>query len=139
MLSVRSLWTFGRPPTFVQRAVGNWNHLEECESCGALWVSVPHEPYASFRFWTLWPSSAEVWRRLNDRDQALIIHEWHDAVLRETWSELPAAEREHVEAWRERTYRRFNPIDRERAAGAQGPHFVQKASDLARYVREVAG
>jgi hypothetical protein len=133
----RSLWTFGRPPALVEKSVGNWNTLEECKTCGALWVQIPHEPYASFRFWTRWPSTFENWRRLNDREEALIVHEWHNAVLRETWADLPADERAHVEAWRERTYRHYNPIDR--GPDTPKPTYVQSASDLQNYISASAG
>src|SRR3954454_19158632 len=92
----RVVWTYGRRPTLVRLDVGNWNSLERCASCNALWVSVPHEPHASFTFWTLWPADDIAWRRLNGRDDGRIIHEWHDAVLRDAWQSLPADERAHV-------------------------------------------
>jgi hypothetical protein len=133
----RSLWTLGRPPVLSRRAEGNWNWLESCDECGSLWVSVPHEPHASFKFWTLWPSTLEVWRDLNERDEARIIHEWHDALLRETWMDLPTEERAHVEAWRDRTYRRYNPIDRDHETPVPERRYIQKSSDLAKYL--VAG
>jgi len=128
----RVIWSYGRPPKLSCRDVGNWNSLEQCESCSALWVSVPHEPYASFTFWTLWPSDAVVWRRLNDRENGRIIHEWHDALLREAWEKLPEEERAHVEAWRVRTYRHYNPIDR--GPDVPLPHYVKNSADLQAYL-----
>lgn len=129
----RTLWAFWRTPKLDEVSVGNWNSLEKCPLCGALWVSVPHEPYASFRFWTWWPSDEENWSRLNQEDSALVIHEWHDAVIREKWSSLPAAEREHVQGWRDRTYRHYNPIDRGPDVGQ--PEFVKTAADLSKFTR----
>jgi len=133
----RSLWTYGRPPALVRRIVGNWNFLEACETCGTLWIMVPHEPYASFTFWTRWPSTFEEWRRLDGKDEARIVHEWHDAVLRETWSALPEDERAYVEAWRERTYRHYNPIDR--GPEMPRPTHVRRASDLQKYLGTSGG
>ena len=108
----RLLWTFGQPPNLEELETGDWNWLEQCEACGSLWVCVAYEPYASFKFWTLWPGTRDSWARLNSRENARIVHEWHAAVLRENWHKLPLGERGHVEAWRDRTYRHYNPIDR---------------------------
>jgi hypothetical protein len=134
---LRRCWTYGRRPLLTALEHGDWNSLEQCAQCGALWVSVPHEPYASFPFWTLWPGDVQAWQRLNAFDGALVIHEWHDACLRETWTCLPADEQAHVQVWRERTYRYHNAIDR----GASLPpgRYVQASSDLQRYLSPGAG
>jgi hypothetical protein len=40
------------------------------------------------------------------------VHEWHDALVRETYTSLSLEEQRWVEEWRDRTYRHYNPIDR---------------------------
>ena len=130
----RTIWTFGRRPTLEDVSVGNWNSLEKCAGCGSLWVSVPHEPYASFPFWTWWPSDETNWSQLNERDSALIVHEWHNAVIREQWPSLPDDEQVHVERWRDRTYRHYNPIDRGPDVGR--PKFVETVADVSKYLSE---
>lgn len=80
-----------------------------------------------------------MWQHLNERDDARIIHEWHDAVLRETWTKLPIDERAHVDTWRDRTYRNFNPIDLSSAVNAPKPRYIERAADLAKYLRAEAG
>ena len=130
-MPVRHLWTFGMHPQFIGVGSGDWNTLEQCAECGALWVCVPHEPYESCRFWTPWSSDAATWRRLNAREHALIIHEWHNAVLRENWELLSPPELEHVEWWRNRTYRSLNAIDRKNERPVQ---YVEKSTDLQSYL-----
>jgi hypothetical protein len=123
----RRLWTFGHHPQFKQVSVGNWTTLEKCIECAALWVCVPHEPFGSCPFWTLWPSDVSRWRSLVARENGLIIHEWHNAVLRGSWQSLSALELTHVEWWRNRTYRSLNAIDR----GNELPvRYVENSVDL---------
>lgn len=126
----RTLWTFGLKPNLAVVSDGDWNSLERCAECGSLWVYVPHEPYAAFPFWTWWPSDEANWSSLNDRDSR-IIHEWHNAVIRETWPSLPQPEQAHVEHWRDRTYRGHNPIDGGPSFGQ--PAFVETVADLSKF------
>ena len=109
---VRLLRTYANPPSTQAIAVGAWCALERCRCCKALWCRVPHEPYGSFSFWTAWPANAPQWQALHDLDDGATIRAWHDAVLCERWHELPESDRTAVEAWRDRTYRTHNPIDR---------------------------
>lgn len=128
----RSLWTYDNYPKLVDVTVGNWMSLQRCSECGALWCSVPHEPYASFTFLTAWPYDERAWQAIHDIDEARHLHEWHDAVIREHWQELPNDERDAVERWRDRTYRHYNPIDR--GPDVPKPKYIQVASDLASFV-----
>lgn len=107
----RRLWSFALYRTFKVVAVENWMSLKECEACGRLWCEVPHEPYASFSFWTLWPGTREQWARLILKDAGRACPGWHDSVIREDYLLLPKDEQVAIEQWRDRTYRRFNPID----------------------------
>jgi hypothetical protein len=107
----RRLWTYQVHPDFIHIQTGNWISLKECPECHQYWCEVPHEPYASFPFWTAWPYSKSEWVRLNTMDDALILHEWHTNIIREDFAGLPPIDQEAVEAWRNRTYRNFNAID----------------------------
>lgn len=110
----------------------NWMALQKCPICEHLWCDVPHEPYASFDFWTAWPFSEEEWKRLIRIDQGLILHEWHDAIIREDFRLLPRREFDAVEGWRNRTYRHYNPIDR--GPDVQKPRYCETSEDISRYI-----
>lgn len=131
----RSLWTFENYPQLAEVKVGNWIALQRCPECSALWCEVPHEPYASFTFLTAWPFDEQAWQSVHDIDEARPLHEWHDAVIRENWEELPRPEREAVERWRDRTYRHYNPIDR--GPEVPKPKYIHVASELASVVSSV--
>ena len=128
----RLLWTLGRLPVLESVSVGDWNKLKCCSSCNALWVSVPHEPYASFEFVTLWPSTQIQWERLNSEDAARVVHQWHNAVIAEQWANLPELEIEFVDRWRDRTYRNYNPIDA--GPGYTPPTIIKHSDDLTRLI-----
>jgi hypothetical protein len=105
--------------------------LQRCPACGALWVCGRHEPRGTQRFWTLWPYDAAAWGRLRALpDGEALLGEWHDALLRESWLDLPGKERALVERWRERTKRERNPIDRREPA-----IFIARSTEIARYVQ----
>lgn len=131
----RVLWTFGNYPKLVTERVGNWIALERCQSCGARWCSVPHEPYGGYTFLTAWPYDVVVFDQLNAQHGARVLHEWHDAVIRESWQSLSAEEIVWVEEWRDRSYRHYNPIDR--GPDVKPPWFVRESSEISRYVEEV--
>ena len=128
----RLLWTFGRLPLLESVAVGDWNELKRCSTCSVLWVSVPHEPYASFEFVTLWPFNQSQWQRLNADGSARAILQWHDAVISEQWETLPESEIEFVNRWRDRTYRNYNPIDA--GPGYKKPTIITHSADLMRLI-----
>jgi hypothetical protein len=86
-------------------------------------------------FLTAWPYGPELFQRLSARDNARILHEWHDAVIRENWMQLSAEEIAWVEQWRDRTYRHYNPIDR--GPEIEPPRFIHEAHELARYASEI--
>jgi len=108
----RKLWTYASHPDFETIETGNWVILEKCSHCGQLWCKVPYEPYSSFPFWTAWQYTEEEWKRLNEIDNAMILHEWHANVIREELERLTKEDLEAVDAWRDRTYKQFNPIDK---------------------------
>ena len=130
----RVLWTFGNYPRLPDVQVGNWMTLHQCRDCGAHWCSVPHEPHGGYVFLTAWPYRAELFARLNERDDAAILHEWHDAVIRENWMHLSAEEIAWIEQWRDRTYRNYNPIDR--GPEKKQPRFIREARDIDRYAND---
>ena len=131
----RVLWPFAEPEGLRDRFRGNWIFLKECPQCSELWAEVPHEPFASFPILARWPYDEATFRALNARDEGLILHEWHNAVLRERWSDLPPDEQEGIEAWRDRTYRRYNPIDR--TLEEAPPRFVRESREIEEYVDEL--
>ena len=128
---VLSLGSYLNYPKLVDVKVGNWVTLQRCPSAMHFGGEVPHEPYASFTFLTAWPYDERIWQIANDTDQAMPLHEWHDAVIRESWMELPASERDAVERWRDRTYRHYNPIDC--GPDMPQPKYIKKTSDLAAF------
>jgi len=128
------MWTFGNYPRLPEVQVGNWITLHRCPDCTAYWCSVPHEPYGGYTFLTAWPYGSELFEQLNARDNATILHEWHDAVIRENWMRLSAEEVSWVEQWRDRTYRHYNPIDR--GPEMKQPRFIHEVRELARYANE---
>jgi hypothetical protein len=124
----RALWTYGSLPPLEHVESGNYLSLQRCAECAAYWCAGLYEPYAAFRFATLWPHDAQTWRRIHDLDDGQSLREWHGAVLRETWQSAPAEARADIEAWRKRTSYGHNPID-------QGPSYspprrIRKADDL---------
>jgi len=82
-------------------------------------------------FLTAWPYTSELFHKLNARDDAIILHEWHDAVIRENWERLSPEEISWVEQWRTRTYRHYNPIDR--GPEMKLPRFIHEAREISRY------
>ncbi|NOT31403.1 MAG: hypothetical protein HOP15_13230 [Planctomycetes bacterium] len=109
---------------------GDWLELQRCANCSALWACGRHEPHGAKCIWTLWPGDEASWRRvLQGADGAAVLGEWHDAVLREDWLDLPPPERSDIERWRTRTRRELNPIDREGA-----PRFIPRSADIARHL-----
>jgi hypothetical protein len=124
----RVLWTFGQHPGFDEVSVGNWAALVRCRECGSLWVESPYEPYASFTFYARWPLDEKAWHELQKIEKGLPILEWHSMMIREKWQELPIEDRNHVERWRDRTYRQYNPID----GSGYTWTLVRKSADLQR-------
>jgi hypothetical protein len=86
-------------------------------------------------FLTAWPYGAEIFDRLNSRENAVILHEWHDAVIRESWKNLSAEEVSWIEQWRHRTYYHYNPIDR--GPEMKEPGFVRRAADIQLYADDI--
>lgn len=128
----RLLWGFSRYPEMQDVLVGDWIKLQACHQCGRLWCLVPHEPHASFVFITAWPYGKAEFSKLNEIDGAKILHEWHDAMIREYWQSLPEDERNAIGAWRQRTYMHYNPIDKGYAT--EKFKYVKDSVDLAKYI-----
>ncbi len=131
----RSLWTFLNYPKLLEVVVGNWVMLRRCPECEALWCEVPHEPYASFVFLTAWPYDEQTWQSVHEIENGIVLHEWHDAVIREQWQNLADPEREAVEQWRDRTYRHYNPIDR--GPEVRPPRHIENPSELGTIVEGI--
>ena len=108
---VVSFGVAGAFPQLLDVDKGNDVILQRCEPCGTLWCMSPYEPYLSFTFLAAWPYGQQEWRMVHDLDNGNTLLEWHAAMIRENWKELPDDERQHVERWRKRSYG-HNPIDR---------------------------
>jgi hypothetical protein len=109
---------------------GDGVELERCPACTGLWACGRHEPRGAQRFWTLWPFDAAAWDRVRSLPEgARLLREWHDAVLRESWLDLPGKERAVVERWRERTHREHNAID-----SREPPRFLAHSGDVVRWL-----
>ena len=80
---------------------------------------------------SVWPYDETTFKQLNFIDNALILHEWQDAVIREQWLDLPHCEQQLVESWRDRTYRSYNPIDN--GATFNKPKYIHQADDIRRF------
>lgn len=128
----RVLWTFHNLPHLVIERLENWMALERCQACGALWCAVPHEPHG-YMLLTAWPYDTAVFDRLIAQHHGHILHEWHDAVIRETWQNLSAKEVEWIEEWRNRSHRNDNPIDQ--GPDMRPPQFVHESSEISRYLK----
>jgi hypothetical protein len=127
---VRRLWARAEAVGFESLVAAAWIELQRCPRCPALWVCGRHEPHGAQRLWTLWPNDRGRFEALlGAPDGEQILGEWHDAVVRECWLDLPPAERAEVERWRERTRREHNPIDRRTPA-----RFVDRSVDVSRYL-----
>ena len=46
-----------------------------------------------------------------EKHEGKLLHEWHNWVIYEDYEKVDDLERKTIEAWRERTYNNFNPID----------------------------
>lgn len=57
---------------------------------------MPHEPYGGYMFFTAWSYDASSFNKLNEKDSALVLHEWHDAIIREYWQSLTPEDVEWV-------------------------------------------
>jgi hypothetical protein len=86
-------------------------------------------------FLTAWPYKPELFRQLDARENAVILHEWHDAVIRENWHRLSSEEVAWIEQWGDRTYRHYNPIDR--GPEMKPPRFIHEARDIGRYENDI--
>lgn len=109
----RDIWTYLKIPEIPDIKVANWISLKKCSECNALWCEVPYEPYASFKFLVKWPYGLEQFNYVSQIDNALILHEWHGAFIRENWQSLSRQETDAINQWRERTYMSHNPIDKD--------------------------
>jgi hypothetical protein len=87
----------------------------------------PYEPYLSFTFLAAWPYDQPTWRAIHDLDNGNTLLEWHKAMIREHWMELPDEERENVERWRQRSYG-HNPIDQSPSMTRLAP--LEKSSEM---------
>jgi hypothetical protein len=126
----RRLRARGDAVGFETLGAAGWIELQRCPGCRALWACARHEPHGARRLWTLWPHERERFEALlGAPDGEQILGEWHAAVLREDWLDLPPAERAELERWRERTGRRLNPIDQRSPA-----RFVGRSADLGRHL-----
>ena len=66
--------------------MGYWTMPIECAACGAIWIRVAHEPFASFTYDVLWQYSIGDWIRLHDTDRerfGQVVLEWHNAIVQE--------------------------------------------------------
>ncbi len=61
------------------------------------------------------------------RDNGLPYYEWHEAVVVEEHEKLPKAERDAIEAWRNRALGR-TPIDE------RSPRYCHASSDIQRFI-----
>ena len=80
---------------------------------------------------TAWPYDDTTFRQLNFIDNALILHEWQNAFIREKWQELASDEQQLVDAWRDRTYRSYNPINN--GSTFNKPKYIHQANDIKRF------
>jgi len=131
----RVLWGCGSFPQLPDVDKGNYVILQRCEQCGALWCMSPYEPYLSFTFLAAWPYGQHEWRIVHDVDNGNTLLEWHAAMIREHWQELPDDERQHVERWRKRSYG-HNPIDRLPLTTHPVP--LQNSSEMEAIVRAIS-
>ncbi len=131
----RVLWGCGDFPKMPDVDKGNYVILQRCEQCGALWCMSPYEPYLSFTFLAAWPYGQHEWRVVHNLDNGNTLLEWHAAMIREHWQELPGNERQHVERWRKRSYG-HNPIDRLPLTAHPVP--LQKSSEMEAIVRAIS-
>lgn len=60
---------------------GNWITLLKCNNCLALWVEVPHEPYAMYSYHVHWKYSVKQWHYINDIDNSNTLHQWHNGMV----------------------------------------------------------
>ncbi len=138
----RKLWTYGRKPSLNDVGVYNWLTLLKCSACEQLWASSPYEPYAAFEFLVAWPYARLQWEAVHELSADLphpqqstgqILREWHEAMIREQWKTLPPDEQQFVTAWRDRSYRHYNCIDR----GPEFPtrQFVERSDEIAQFLR----
>ena len=87
-----------------------WLRLLRCYGCRSIWNAVPHEPYASFVYLSLWPCSVDEWLSVATFDEGLTLCRWGDARVKAAWPSMNETDRVAIEAHRKRSLGR-NPID----------------------------
>jgi hypothetical protein len=68
-------------PELIEEADHNWLTLRRCDTCGALWVEMRHEPYAAFAYTVVWPSTKDDFIAQAARDEGAALHDWHERQL----------------------------------------------------------
>jgi hypothetical protein len=129
----RELLTPAHMPRLRRVEMGNWILLKSCPECGQLWCEVPHGPWASYSLAAAWPCGRGEFRRLNDVENARILHEWHMAVVRRRAGSLPPSERTGVEQWLRRLGDGHGVVDN--GPWRLAPEYVREPSDLELYIR----
>jgi hypothetical protein len=99
----RKLWPANRAPKLEEVAAGNWQKLLKCSQCKALWVEVPYEPYASYKYVVLWPFGLEAWTKLDSYDKGYSIQRWHHQTVMEEGPKLAGKDQEAILAHQRRT------------------------------------
>jgi hypothetical protein len=79
----QELWAIGPPyPQWREAAAGNYVALQECPTCGQLWLESYYEPFAAFRYAVKWPGDLHLFEVMRDRDGSLALNRWHEAQVR---------------------------------------------------------
>jgi hypothetical protein len=107
----RAVW----PPSAEQPAFSidlqqGWLKPLKCSNCGATWMVVPYEPYASFTYLVRWMYSANEWLAINGLDDGKTLCQWADAQIKAAWSGMDEKDRSAIEHHRQRSFGR-SPVD----------------------------
>ena len=101
---IRKVWPpLGNVPKFIDIDSQNWMSLSKCGSCKTLWVSVPYEPYASFKYSVVWNKNETQWKNEISKDEGKELHNWHKSELLKYRDTLSQQDIEAIQTHRERS------------------------------------
>ena len=95
----RSLWAVGPPyPGWDTIEAANFVSLVRCPECKQLWIEIPYEPFASFRYAVRWPFSESVFSMTMNKDAGLTLSRWHEAEVRVLANDADDQTLAHIDA-----------------------------------------
>jgi hypothetical protein len=105
----QELWAIGPPyPQWREVTAGDFVVLQQCPTCGQLWLESFYEPFAAFRYAVKWPGDLRLFEAVRDRDRSLSLCRWHEAQVRLMGNGASEATLANIQAHYDRSHGRVN-------------------------------